>query len=197
MAINVFVSYSEKDHLAATLVGTLRSVPQVRTFIAHQVRSPGMSIRQKVNLAIEQAQVFLLLWSHRSESSEWVAYEVETALRLKKRVIPVLIEDVELPDALRDIEAVPLYRDSSHYMNLIAAQLVTMAAPAVRIGPVNLTWRSIAKAGFAAALGLAAAWSDTTEKPAEPSRQGRSPGRGKTARAPRRTSNSSSHKLSA
>ena len=34
-----------------------------------------MSIRQKVDLAIEQAQVFLLLWSQRSESSEWVAYK--------------------------------------------------------------------------------------------------------------------------
>jgi hypothetical protein len=196
MAINVFVSYSEKDHLAATLVGTLRSIPQVRIFIAHEVRSPGMSIRQKVNVAIEQAQVFLLLWTHRSKSSEWVAYEIETALRMKKRVVPVLVEDVELPDVLRDIEAVPLYRDSSYHMNLIAAQLATMAAPAVRIGPVSLTWRSLAKAGLAAALGLAAAWSDTSEKSADPARQGRSPARRKTARAPRRTA-SSSHKLSA
>ena len=187
MAINVFVSYSEKDHVAATLVGTLRRNPQVRIFIAHEVRSPGMSIRQKVDLAIEQAQVFLLLWSQRSESSKWVAYEIDVARRLKKPLIPVLIEDVELPDALRDIEAVPLYRDSGYYMDLIASQLANMAAPAVRIGPLSFTWRSIAKAGLAAALGLAAAWSDSSDKPAAPTRQGRAPARRKAVRTARRS----------
>ena len=193
MAVNVFVSYSEKDHLAATLVGTLRSIPQVRIFIAHEVRSPGMSIRQKVNLAIEQAQVFLLLWTHRSRTSEWVAYEIETALRMKKRVIPVLVEDVELPDVLSDIEAVPLYRDSSRYMNEIAAQLAAMAAPAFRVGPLSFTWGSLAKAGLAAALGLAAAWSDSSEQPADTPPQ-RPRARRKAGSTSRKTS---SHKLSA
>ena len=47
MTFNVFVSYSEKDHIAAALVGTLRRAnPSVRIFIAHQFRSPGLSIRQ-------------------------------------------------------------------------------------------------------------------------------------------------------
>ena len=191
MAINVFVSYSEKDHVAATLVGTLRRNPQVRIFIAHEVRSPGMSIRQKVDLAIEQAQVFLLLWSQRSESSEWVAYEIDVARRLKKPLIPVLIEDVELPDALRDIEAVPLYRDSSYYMDQIASQLAAMATPALRIGPLAVSWRSIAKAGVAAALGLAAAWSDSSAKPAAPTRQGRAPARRKAIRTARRSPSAS------
>jgi hypothetical protein len=186
MAVNVFVSYSEKDHVAATLVGTLRRNPRVRIFIAHEVRSPGMSIRQKVDLAIEQAQVFLLLWSQRSESSEWVAHEIDVALRLGKPVIPVLIEDVELPEALSDIEAVPLYRDSSYYMNLIAARLAAMATPTLKIGPLAFSWGSIAKAGIAAALGLAAAWSDSTEKPAATPAKEPARARRKTGRAPRR-----------
>ena len=117
--------------------------------------------------------------------------QIDVALRLKKPLIPVLIEDVELPEALSDIEAVPLYRDSSYYMNLIASQLAAMAAPALRIGPLALSWGSIAKAGLAAALGLAAMWSDSSEKPAATPSKERAPARRKTARTPRKATSHS------
>ena len=186
--VNVFVSYSEEDHLAATLVSTLRGNPQVRLFIADEVKTPGMSIRQKVDIALRQAQVFLLLWSERSQESSWVSYEIEAALKLQKHIIPVLVEDIELPGVLADIEAVPLYRDSRANMHLIADLLRAMATPPLeRPGPLGFSWRTIAKAGLAAAIGLAAAWSDSSGK-AEPSSSAKAePQPGKQAPARRKS----------
>jgi hypothetical protein len=164
MAVNVFVSYSEKDHMAATLVSTLRGNPQVHLFIADEVKTPGTSIHQKVDLALQQAHVFLLLWSERSQASKWVSYEIDTALRLEKRILPVLVDGCALPESLADIEAVPLYKDSRNNMHLIAERLRTVAAPKPR--PLGFSWASIAKAGLAAAIGLAAAWSESSAKAA-------------------------------
>jgi hypothetical protein len=194
MAVHVFVSYSEKDRLAATLVSTLRGNPNIRIFIAHQFRSPGMSIRQKVDLAIEQSQLFLLLWSGRSESSEWVSYEVETALRLGRRILPVLVEDVELPAGIRDIEAVPLYQDPDRWMQWLASHVNGMAAPA-RAG---FTWATVAKAGLAAVVGLAAAWSESKkeseagadQKPAKAQKKKRSPSKRNSPQKQRRHASS-------
>ena len=92
-----------------------------------------------------------------------------------------------------NIVNVPLYRDSSRYMNEIAAELAAMAAPALRIGPLSFTWRSSAKAGLAAALGVAATWSDGSDKAADTPPQ-RSRARRKPATKSRKTS---SRKLSA
>lgn len=155
MPINVFVSYSEQDQLAATLVGTLRRNPAVRLFIAHQARTPGESIQQKVDVAISHCHVFLLLWTARSQSSEWVGYEIETARRMNKRLLPVLVENVPLPRSIRDVEAVPFYRDSDRGMTWLSAYFGQMAESAASRGGFN--WGTLLRGGIAAAIGLAAA----------------------------------------
>jgi len=166
MTFNVFVSYSERDHIAAALVGTLRRAnPNVRIFIAHQFRSPGLSIRQKVDLAIQQCHLFLLLWSERSESSEWVAYEIETAVHLGKDILPVLVENVDLPASIRDIEAVPLHQDSDRSMNWLVSHMNDRATAATQTGSCGFNWTALAKVGVAAAMGLATAWTRFGEKP--------------------------------
>jgi hypothetical protein len=121
------------------------------------MRSPGLSIRQKVDVAIEQAHLFLLLWSSRSQASEWVGYEIETARRLGKRILPVLVEDVELPAELEDIEAVPLYQESDRWMGWLSSHIGAMGAG----GGSTINWGTLAKAGVAAVFGLAALWADS------------------------------------
>jgi hypothetical protein len=156
MPINVFVSYSEKDQLAATLVSTLRTNADVRLFIAHQARTPGQSIQQKVDAAIAHCHVFLLLWTARSQASEWVGYEIETAQRMGRRVLPVLVENVVLPRSLRDVEAVPFYLDSDRGMAWLTRYFGQMAsASTARGGGVN--WGALVKGGLVAAIGVAAA----------------------------------------
>lgn len=167
MAVNVFVSYSQKDRLAATLVGTLRANRDVRVFIAHQMATPGMSISDKVFLhGLNQCDVFLLLWSHHAADSAWVSREIEAARRLGKRIVPMLLaEDAELPPALEDIEAVPLYKNPEAGMAWLARHLAQQAVPwwqralAGRSPSVG----KLLAAGVAIGVGLLASASDESK----------------------------------
>ena len=171
MALNVFVSYSQKDHLAATLIGTLRANRTVSIFIAHQFQTPGMSISDKVLYGLRHCDLVLLLWSANAAASEWVPFEIEAATRLNKRIMPVLLtDDAELPPAIRDIEALPLYRNPEAGMTWLAHHLGQSAAPwwqhaLTGITGGKLSLGKLAAVGAAIGIGLLAA---STEQQSEP-----------------------------
>lgn len=163
MAVNVFVSYSQKDRMAATLVGTLRANRDVHVFIAHQFPSPGMSIRDKVRHGLTRCDVFLLLWSPQAAVSEWVGFEIDSALKLGKRVLPVLLtEDAELPPILRDIEAVPLYKNPEGAMSWLAQHLAQAAMPWWQrtLAGGNLSLGKLLAVGVAVGIGMLATSGD-------------------------------------
>jgi TIR domain len=183
MAVNVFVSYSQKDRLAATLVGTLRANREVNIFIAHQFPAPGMSIRDKVRHGLTHCDVFLLLWSPQAAASDWVDFEIETARKLGKRILPMLLADEpELPPALQDIEAVPLYKNPEAGMQWLAQHLAQTAMPwwQCTLAGGNLSLGKLLVAGAALGIGLLATSGDEP-KPAKraPADSPARPGRGR------------------
>jgi hypothetical protein len=78
--------------------------------------SPGDSIIGKVSGALEVADTVVLLWPKNAVSSRWVNRELETALDRQLtdgsvRIIPVCLDDSELPRLLRQVKRIVAGRD--------------------------------------------------------------------------------------
>jgi len=101
----VFVSYSHSDKLEVqSLVQQLRS-EGVRVLGDWNFR-PGESLLSKISKSITRSGYLLIFLSKNSVSSSWVAKELEIGINRElqeKRVyvLPVLIEECEIPTFLR------------------------------------------------------------------------------------------------
>ena len=105
--MSIFISYSHKDKdfvdkLALTLVNK-----RIKVFVDRWEMKLGDSITNRVQDAISEASHLMIMLSKSSVESDWCKREITTALMLeleKKRVVllPVLIEDCEIPLFLRD-----------------------------------------------------------------------------------------------
>ena len=65
--------------------------------------------REVINEAWASARCLIVLWSERSVASDWVREEAEEGMK-RGILLPVLIEDVQLPIGLRHIQAANLIR---------------------------------------------------------------------------------------
>ena len=103
---DIFISYKSEDReRIQTLVKALEvegwSVWWDRTII------PGDKFRQVISKALDDAKCVIVVWSRESVLSEWV---IDEADRVKQRgiLIPVLIDEVEIPLGFRQIQAASL-----------------------------------------------------------------------------------------
>jgi hypothetical protein len=106
--ISIFASYSHKDNsLVHGLVHLYQATDQP-VFRDEESIKPGQKWRIEINRAIEQCQTVLVFWCcHSSQSSE-VRAEYEKGIHLNKRVVPVLMDQTELPKKLREYQYVDL-----------------------------------------------------------------------------------------
>jgi len=103
---DIFLSYASEDRpKAATVASALegegwsvwwdRSIPAGKTFA------------EVIEEALHAAKCVVVLWSRASIESEWVKLEADRAAR-RRVLIPVLVEDVEIPFEFSRIQAANL-----------------------------------------------------------------------------------------
>lgn len=68
---------------------------------------PGDSITGGIEDGVSQSDAFVLIWSHRAASSNWVGTELRAALRRRVdhkgfRVIPLMLDETPLPSLVAD-----------------------------------------------------------------------------------------------
>ena len=108
----VFISHSfETDHqLALRLAADLRA--DVDVWVAPESIAPGESWLSSVERGLGASRVFLALLSKASLASPWVLKEIQAAMELeirsKLRLIPVEVEDCEVPILLRTYQTLRL-----------------------------------------------------------------------------------------
>lgn len=117
-----FVSYSDADASAvAPIVGVLRAAhlsSSDNTFWARDSIAPGTNWEDALKRALEQSRKVFVFWSHNAQQSDWVRWEYEMAIQLKRETIPVLLDETQLPNELASRQAVVLYgfgKGGSHY----------------------------------------------------------------------------------
>lgn len=111
----VFISYSQADKAVATHVAEALQKAGLLVWIDTWELKGGDSIAHRIDQAIASSDVLLVLLSPDSVASKWVQKELGAALsgELRDRaitVIPVLIEDCDVPPFLSD----RLYLDLRH-----------------------------------------------------------------------------------
>jgi hypothetical protein len=98
-AKKIFVSYS---HIHRDLVRNLVSFLQLargRVFFDDFLK-PGENWEDRLILEISTSSVVVLFWCAHARESQWTQREIDEALRLEKRIVPVLLDETEVPPAL-------------------------------------------------------------------------------------------------
>ena len=102
----IFISYSRKDSRVATTIRNKLSQLGVPTWIDTQEINIGDSLIRKIERALEDVEYVFALLSRNSIRSSWVQKELEVALTHEVNghlttVIPILLDDCEIPGFLR------------------------------------------------------------------------------------------------
>jgi hypothetical protein len=114
----VYASYSHTDGTRVKdLVDFMAKERSFDIFMDDPI-SPGTNIVETLESAIfsrlERGGYVVLFWSKAASESNWVHAETERALaKYNNRIIPAIMDPVELPPMLQDIVTVQLYQDHS------------------------------------------------------------------------------------
>ncbi|WP_413533712.1 toll/interleukin-1 receptor domain-containing protein [Empedobacter brevis] len=105
--MSIFISYSHNDKDFVDKLGLNLVEKRIRVFIDRWEMKVGDSITNKIQDAITEASFLMVVLSRSSIASDWCKREINTGLMLeleKKRVVvlPILIEDCDIPLFLRD-----------------------------------------------------------------------------------------------
>jgi hypothetical protein len=100
---NIFISYSSEDK---TLVRKLASLLEQKGWTVWWDRQIpiGQHFDSVIESELNKADCVLVIWTHRAVASAWVRNEASAAAAQKK-LVPVMIEQVEVPLAFRLMEA--------------------------------------------------------------------------------------------
>jgi hypothetical protein len=117
-----------------------------------QLLLPGQDWKQELERSIAACEAYVYALTQTSVGSEWCQWEYATAVRLRKGIIPVLLEKVALPAALQRFQYADLTEGTTPIAvaklmaALVAMQQVPVAeapaAPAEPKGIPSRAWES-------------------------------------------------------
>jgi hypothetical protein len=104
----VFLSHSSKDRAIVERVGEELRNMALRPWLDVQQIVAGERIAQKLSSALANADYFLIFWSANAAGSRWVQSEMDAAFfkwadTHSILIIPVLLDNTELPELLKPI----------------------------------------------------------------------------------------------
>ena len=91
MALQIFISYSTKDLPTVDFVKTMLAGTSVEVYVAEYDLSPGTSISPTIAAKIKTCDLFIVLWSANSRTSDWVQQEIGIAKGHGRQIIPVVL----------------------------------------------------------------------------------------------------------
>ncbi len=104
----LFVSYSRHDEPSIAAVVDLLRLTDTKVFRDRDSIRAGDKWRTAIQKAIQQLTACLIFWCAHSATSSEVGREVELALKFRKRLIPVLLDDSPLNGLLQDFQAIDM-----------------------------------------------------------------------------------------
>lgn len=102
----IFISYKKEDARRAEPIARALANAGYEVWWDHHI-PPGRTYREVIGAALGSAKCVLVIWSTLSANAQWVLDEADEG---KKRniLLPLLIDDVEIPYGFRQIEAARL-----------------------------------------------------------------------------------------
>jgi TIR domain len=114
MAFDVFISHSTKDKTVADAACATLEARGIRCWIAPRDVPPAQEWAAALVEAVQECEIFLLVFSHEAKASPQVRREVAQAANSGKQILTLRIEDV-LPEA--DLK---FYLDGLHWLDAIS-----------------------------------------------------------------------------
>ena len=96
----IFISYASKDREAADFIAQQLGARGADIFIDYQRLIGGEDFVERLATEIESSDAIVFLLSEHSASSKWVRKEIQYADHNEKLVVPVALDEVEVPRAL-------------------------------------------------------------------------------------------------
>ncbi len=120
----VFISYSHKNKQVAEKIARQLIDSGIDAWFDGWEIRPGDSIVDKIfNEGLAKSKVFIILLSKDSVTSKWVKEEQNNAaikhIEKDARIIPILVEDCEIPEPLRGIHRVSVVEDFEDAMERV------------------------------------------------------------------------------
>lgn len=103
---DVFISYKKEDVARVEPIAKGLAAAGYEVWWDHRI-PPGRTYRDVIGAALAEAKCVLVVWSTLSAQAQWVLDEADEG---KKRgvLLPVLLDDVDIPYGFRQIEAARL-----------------------------------------------------------------------------------------
>lgn len=103
---DVFLSHSSRDKPVVRKLAERLRADGLRVWFDEWEIQPGDMIGLKIEQGLQQSRVLVLAMSSHALGSDWVTLERHTALfrdpsNTQRRFIPMRLDDVEIPDSLR------------------------------------------------------------------------------------------------
>jgi TIR domain len=110
--MKIFISHSSKDKRFVRTLKTDLNENGFDTFFDEDSLELGDSLKERLELALDESSHFLIILSPHSVTSDWVKFELFEALKLfdentLKKIIPVRLRNCETPKELQNL----LYAD--------------------------------------------------------------------------------------
>lgn len=125
--VKLFFCHSSKDKpFVRELISLLPEA--IRSWIDENELHAGQSIKDILRTAIESSDFVVAVLSHDSIRSDWVKYELKTAMEnesTKDRILPIVIDDMlDVPHFIRERKYLHLHDRSQGQVNEISKQLL-------------------------------------------------------------------------
>jgi hypothetical protein len=145
MALKVFISYSTKDLQTVNIVRSMLSTTAVEVFVAEYNVAPGAPLAQVIINEIKACDLFILLWSHNSRTSEWVPQEIGIAKAENKKIIPVLLHPgLPLPGFISDLKYLDVPKNPQDAFTWLRSNVLAQASE--KQNQEGLAWLAISGA---------------------------------------------------
>lgn len=114
MVFKVFISHSTKDMDVVNELARHLKLRNINAHVSEWHEQPGKSLPQKVTHLINGSDCVLALLTVGGERSHWVNQEIGYAKGVRKLVIPVVEDKVQVTGFLQGLEYIPFKRDNPY-----------------------------------------------------------------------------------
>ena len=126
--MTLFLSYSTADQEIAGQLAMALLAESVKVWKDDLRIRPGDQLSEEIVTAIETCSFFCILLSTESVASDWVQRELDVALACDRAgtrgfLIPVLLDDCEIPESLEDLRFIDFREESQRGIRVLVGHV--------------------------------------------------------------------------
>lgn len=105
---DIYISASRRDFKVVSEIKSILHSAKYTYFDDRQSIQPGSDFEQTIRAEIICSKIFLCILSENSSSSAYVREELRLALKEKKAIIPIVIDNAEIPVEIERLRMFPI-----------------------------------------------------------------------------------------